>query len=96
MGWDEKGEDVFLNLEEQREEIKIDTINYETVSTFTKNKEYWEVHNELSLKKKIFLIEKISDKDSITAGTIKYYILPIRYVGTRKNIVPTDLSLKRN
>lgn len=90
-GWDEKGMDIYLNLEELKEEIDIDTIDYETVQSLQKGQNWWQLHNELSLKKKIYLLEKKIYPDYYyrKKDTVKYYVLPMIYEGTRKNIVPT-------
>ncbi len=81
-----------------REKISIDSLKFETIESFNKNKEWWEIHNELSLKKKIYLLEKRKTKLNSKTGKFEYayYIIPMIYEGTRKNIVPTDLSSKKN
>jgi hypothetical protein len=96
MGWDENGEDIYLTLKELKQEVSIDSISYKTLKSFTENKEWWQIHNELSLKKKILLVEKkvFTDYYYRKKDSIKYYVLPMIYEGTRKNIVPTDLSKK--
>jgi len=94
---EEKKDIDYYTLKELRKEIKIDTVKYETIKSFTKSKEYWEVHNELSLKKKIYLLEKREGKFNSGTGEFdySYFILPLIYEGTRKNIVPTDLSINK-
>jgi len=56
--------------------------------------EWWEIHNELSLKNRIFVLER--KKGAFNSETkefnFEYFSLPVEYEGTRKNIVPTDLS----
>lgn len=96
-GWNENGEDVFLSLKELRKEIDIDTIKYETISSLSNDIEWWDLHNKLSLKKKIFLLEKRETKfnSSTNKFDFKYFIVPMLYEGTRKNIVPTDLSINK-
>ncbi len=93
-GWDENGNDIFLDINQLRKEINIDTIKYFMKKSFSENKEWWQIHNELSLKKKIFLIEKREGAFNTSTGKyeITYYMLPMIYEGTRKNVVPTDLS----
>ena len=88
----------YYTLKELRKEIDISKLNYETISSLTKNKEWWQVHNELSLKKNIYLLEKRKEKFNSQTGKWKYgyYILPMIYEGTRKDVVPTDLSSDRN
>lgn len=93
MGWDREGNDVYLNLQELGKKTDINTISFETIKSFTDDKEWWRVHNELSLKKKIFLIEKRKTDFNPSTNDFKYYTIPLIYKGTRKNIVPTDLSL---
>ncbi|MCB0463827.1 MAG: hypothetical protein KDC81_14105, partial [Flavobacteriaceae bacterium] len=58
----------YYNIDELRKSVKIDTIEYLTLNKFIEKKEFWEIHNELSLIKEIFLIEK---KDSL-----EYYLFP--------------------
>lgn len=84
---EDKNDIDYYKIDELRKSVKIDTIEYETLNSFIENKEFWEIHNELSLKSKIYLIEK---KDSL-----KYYLFPMIYEGTRKNIIPTNLSVKQ-
>jgi len=93
LGWDENGEDIYLNLKELRKEIKIDSIQYKTIKILKKDKEWWQIHNELSLYKKIFLLEKRETKFNVSTGKFDfgYFISPMIYEGTRKNIVPTSL-----
>ncbi|MGO2358846.1 hypothetical protein [Mesonia sp.] len=92
-GFDGKGEIEYYDLKEFSKEVKIDTVRYETISSLTKNKKWWEIHNELSLKKHIFLIDKRNEGINNNTGKylIKYYVMPMIYEGTRKNIVPTNL-----
>ncbi len=82
----------YYTLDEIRKEISIDTIKYETIKEFTENKNPWEIHNELSLKRKIYFIEKRKIKSNKPYFEYKYYVVPAIYEGTRKNVVPTDLS----
>ncbi len=77
----------YYTLDEIQKEISIDTIKYKTIKEFTENKTPWEIHNELSLMKKIFFIKKIKSNFKY-----KYYAIPAIYEGTRKNVIPTDLS----
>ncbi|UPS92512.1 hypothetical protein [Bizionia sp. M204] len=93
-GIDSLGNVAYYSLKDIRKEISIDSINYISISDLTKDKKFWQVHNELSLKKKIFLIEKRKGKFNSSTGKyeITYYMLPMIYEGTRKNVVPTDLS----
>ncbi|HET8885302.1 MAG TPA: hypothetical protein VFM70_03015 [Salinimicrobium sp.] len=83
MGIDEKGEDIFFNADQLKKGIDLDSIHFETISSFILNKKPWEIHNELSLIKEIFIIGRQNGN---------YYFLPLIYEGTRKNIIPTDLS----
>ena len=94
-GWNEEGEDIYLDKKQLRKKIDLNSIKYETVQSLTKNKEWWEVHNELSLKKEIYLLEKLQSKFNVESGNFdyEYYILPLQYEWTMKNIVPTDLSI---
>ena len=96
--YSEKAKDIiFLPIKDLRKEVKIDTIQYETISTISKGKKWWKLHEELSLKKKIYLLEKlennINPKTKIT--DYKYYVIPLIYEGTAKNTIPTDLSFKK-
>lgn len=95
QGWDEKGNDIYLNFSQLRKKININDINYETIKTLTYKKKWWKVHNQLSLYKKIFLVEKIENKTESNTSLYNYYIMPLIYEGTRKNIIPTDLSIKK-
>lgn len=95
QGWNKKGEDIFLSLKELRKEVNLNDINYETISSLSKNKKWWEIHDILSLKKKIYLLEKKSISGNKNKDSTQYYIMPMIYEGTRKNIVPTDLSFKK-
>lgn len=93
--YSKKDKDIkYLGIDELRVKVSIDTIKYETVSGFTKDKKWWEVHNQLSLKETIFLLEKRKENFNSETGKYdyNYYIIPLIYTGTRKNIVPTDLS----
>lgn len=96
-GWDKEGNDIYLDISELKQEVAIDTIDYETRLDLSKNKKWWQIHNMLSLKKKIYLVEKRNGKFNlkIKEYNIKYFIIPLVYLGTRKNFVPTDLSMKR-
>lgn len=85
----------YYTLDEIRKEISLDTIRYKTIKEFTKNKKFWEIHNELSLIKNIFFIEKRKIKSNKPDFEYKYYIIPAIYEGTRKNIIPTDLSIHK-
>lgn len=91
QGWDEKGNDIYLNFNQLRKKININDINYETIKSLTNKKQWWKVHNQLSLYKKIFLVEKIENKTGSNTSPYNYYIMPLIYEGTRKNIIPTDL-----
>ncbi|MFD2551626.1 hypothetical protein ACFSQP_07340 [Bizionia sediminis] len=93
-GFKKTGEFDYYTLKELRKEIDIDTVKLETIKSFSENKEWWQIHNELSLKRKIFLIEKREGAFNTSTGKyeITYYMLPMIYEGTRKNVVPTDLS----
>ena len=82
----------YYTLDEIRKEILIDTIKYKTIKEFTRNKTPWEIHNELSLKRKIYFIEKRKIKSNKPYFEYKYYVIPAIYKGTMKNIVPTNLS----
>lgn len=96
--WSKEEKDVInLSLPELRKEIRIDSIHYETISSLSKDKKWWELHNDLSLRNKIFLLEKKRGKLNTKSNVYdcKYYIIPLIYEGTRKNIIPTDLSSKR-
>jgi len=84
----------YYTLDEIRKEISIDTIKYKTIKEFTENKTPWKIHNELSLKRKIYLIEKRKIKSNKPYFEYKYYVVPSIYEGTRKNVVPTDLSFQ--
>jgi len=86
----------YYTLDEIRKEILIDTIKYKTIKEFTRNKTPWEIHNELSLKRKIYFIEKRKIKSNKPYFEYKYYVIPAIYEGTRKNVVPTDLSMQSN
>ncbi|WP_417195299.1 hypothetical protein [Bizionia sp.] len=93
-GIDSLGNTKYYTLKEIRKAVSPDSIDFVSISDLTKNNAFWEVHNDLSLRKKIFLIEKKEGKFNSSTGKydINYYILPMIYEGTRKNIVPTDLS----
>lgn len=97
QGWNEKGEDIYLSLKELRKEVNIDTLKYKTIKSLSKNKKWWEIHNQLSLKNKIFLLEKKETNFNSSTGKFNYsyFISPMIYEGTRKNIIPTDLSIKK-
>ena len=86
----------YFTAKELREEIYIQGLDYETIQSLSKNKKWWEIHNELSQKREIYLLEKRKEGFNSQTGNYeyKYYILPMIYEGTRKNIVPTDLSKK--
>lgn len=77
-----EGNYEYYTIDEIKKETDIKKINYEIISAFIEAKSPWQVHNELSLKSKIYLIEK---------GDTKYYILPLIYEGTKKNVVQTAL-----
>ncbi|NQW35547.1 MAG: hypothetical protein HQ471_00945 [Flavobacteriales bacterium] len=101
MGLDENGNDIFLDLKQLRKKVTTDSIKYKTILSLSENKKWWEIHNELSLKKKIFLLEKVKIKDDSGTYSLegykeitKYYIIPMIYECTRKNTVPTNLSSK--
>lgn len=96
QGWDEEGNDVYVSLKDLRKKVKIDTLKCETISSLSKEKKWWEIHNYLSLKKKIFLLEKRETvfNSKTNKFDFGYFIMPMVYEGTRKNIVPTDLSIK--
>ncbi|MCG8235126.1 hypothetical protein [Tenacibaculum finnmarkense] len=96
LHWSEEKKDVInLPINNLREKVKIDTIPYETIKSLTHKKKWWKVHNQLSLYKKIFLVENIENKNGINTSQSNYYIIPLIYEGTRKNIIPTDLSINR-
>lgn len=92
QGWDEEGNDIYLNFNQLRKKININDINYKTIKSLTNKKQWWKVHNQLSLYKKIFLVEKIENKTGTNTNPYNFYIMPLIYEGTRKNIIPTDLS----
>ena len=97
--WSDSKQDIdYYKLSEMKKEVNIDTISYKTINELKKNKKWWEIHNELSLKRKIFLLEKINTDFNSSTGkyNFKWYSLPVMYLGTRKNTVPTDLSLNKN
>jgi len=85
----------YYTLDELRKEVSLDTINYKTIKEFTKDKEFWEIHNELSLFKNIYFVEKRKVKTDKSHYEYKYFYIPARYEGTRKNIIPTDLSIHK-
>lgn len=93
-GIDSLGNTTYYSLKDVRKEVFIDSIDYVSISDLTKDKAFWEVHNDLSLKKKIVLIEKKEGEFNSSTGeyAINYYMFSMTYEGTRKNIVPTDLS----
>lgn len=91
LGWDNKGDNIFIELKDLKKEINVDSVNFETILGFSKNKKYWEIHNELSLIKYIYIIEKVSN-NSVSGGSFKYYVFPVIYEGTSKNVIPTDMS----
>ena len=95
-GLKENGGFDYYTLKELRKEISIQELNYETIQSLSKNKKWWEIHNELSQKREIYLLEKRKEGFNSQTGNYeyKYYILPMIYEGTRKIIVPTDLSKK--
>ncbi len=91
-GLTSQGDFEYYDREHFGIEVDIDSIKYESVQKFTEKKDFWQIHNELSLKKKIFLLEKRQGDFNTVTGHYnqRYYILPMIYEGTRKNIVPTD------
>ena len=93
-GWGASGEDIYLDLKELRKEIDINSIDYETIESLQKNKEWYQIHNFLSLKKQIYLIQKKQIKiPSLNNKSVsRYYLIPMIYEGTRKNIIPTNMS----
>ncbi|WP_034061002.1 hypothetical protein [Lacinutrix jangbogonensis] len=93
-GIKKSGELDYISLKDLRKVIDTTNINYINVSKIGLNKQWWELHDELSSKKTIYLVEKINDSFNSQTGvySFKYYILPMRYTGTRKNVIPTDLS----
>jgi len=92
-GKDSKKNDFKYYTLDKKKEISIDTIKYKTIKEFTENKKPWEIHNELSLMRNVFFIKKTkSDKPNFE---YKYYVIPVIYEGTRKNIIPTDLSIHK-
>lgn len=84
----DEGNYEYYTIDEIKEETDIKKINYEIISAFIGAKSPWKVHNELSLKSKIYLIVK---------KNTKYYILPLKYEGTKKkccaNRIIKDMAL---
>ncbi|TVZ52691.1 hypothetical protein [Dokdonia sp. Hel_I_53] len=86
---EDKNEIGYLTPKELRKKVSIDTLKYVTINELVEQKAFWQVHNELSLKKKIFLLEEVNCTSITAKNSFEYFILPLIYVGTRKNIIPT-------
>lgn len=95
-GIDEKGDFEYYTLKETRKKIDVSTISHETILSLSKNKEWWEIHNAISLYKKIYLLEKKENTEHNKNNNVLYFIMPMKYEGTRKNIIPTDLSFRKD
>ena len=80
----------YYTHKELREEIKLHSINYETLKSLHKRRP-WELHEEFSLKK-IYLLQKEVTRNNNNEKIIKYYYYNLEYEGTRKNLVITDMS----
>ncbi len=89
-GFNKNGDFEYYTIEELRKEVMIDSIKYKTLKSL-ENSGNWELHNELSLKKTVLLEKKTIKKDSNGNHITKYYIIPMIYEGTRKNVIPTQL-----
>ena len=96
QGLDEKGKNVYHSLSELKEEVNLDSINSMTIEDLRKNHKWWEIHNFLSLKKDIYVVEKSKGKwqQEKNSFSYLYFSIPVEYLGTTKNMVPTDFSRK--
>lgn len=84
-GWDDKGNDIFLDIDELKNSIDLKDINYKTPVNLSNEKKWWEIHDFLSLKNKIYIIFKGNSNKN-------FFSIPVIYLHTKKNFVPTDLS----
>ena len=87
----QKGFDEYYSLHEMKEEIYIDSINSIAIKDLTKEMTNWEIHNFLSKKRKIYLINKKTKRSNNKVNSTIYYSYPLFYQGTQKNIEVLNL-----
>ena len=90
-GLSPEGEVEYHTNAEIRKKKALNPSKLRTIEIFTKGKAFWEIHNELSLKRKIYLVTDIEGQsEHPMVSKNLYYVYPLIYTGTRKNVVVTD------
>tara|TARA_R100000789_G_C2944219_1_gene133032 strand:+ start:131 stop:601 length:471 start_codon:yes stop_codon:yes gene_type:complete len=88
----QKGFDEYYSVHEMQEEVDIDSINSKAIKDLSKEMTNWEIHNFLSKKRKIYLINnKKPNRVNNKLNSKIYYSYPLIYQGTQKNIEVLNL-----
>ena len=89
-GFDDNDCYEYYRYDEIRQSKALEKEQLVTVHELAKDRSPWELHNLLSNQSlKIFLVEDSRQENKRNM----YFLYPMNYVGTRKNVIVTDNSL---